>query len=1045
MALSEAMKKRIQNAAASQKTGGTTTVAAGGSQSTGLSSAMKDRIRKAASMQQLGTEDPGVDEAFLKKFQNDYQKYVYDTQHARNTMTYQSSRDGSYEKRFGAVEKDLADRAKTIRTYLNLYQDSLDSETYKNLTDYMDQIDSVGSDIRKGYASMQDYFSQWETEDDYNAYVDWKKDYDAKAGYDVAAGRQEIEDLEKQLADLRLQQTAASFGPRANRDNGAAQYAEQIRQLEQEIARKKQYANQSQYIQKGETLKGVTGNADFGSNSGYVSTIDENPAWGMSGVGDNLYEWINNRNGFRDTYERDMARLDTMAGGRKMESPYIQKGYDRMTDQEVAIYNYYYATEGKEKAEDYLHSIQEQLNTRKATELFEGMQGKTGLELAFGAEAGLDQFKSGMGSLINTKDDYIAQSAKQIASGMVREDLEDDSIPMWYNVKTGQWERQILGSSAGQMAYDAITTSANMAPSILTSIAVGMINPVAGQIAGSALMGASAAGNAYQEKLNEGYDKNQARSYGILVGASEIVMEKVLGGITKLGGGMISRSVLKNLSAVDNVLARFAKSMGGQILMGAGSEALEEGVQSVLEPFILQAVTGEEASIDWQEAMYSALLGFATGGLFEGPDVISGQIQQNRQAKQEYGGQQQEIVKKALELDKENAFAQKMQGRLNRGSDLTGGQLNRLVEQNEAAMTAQDKAAIQKAAAQRLTELGETKNVETIAAALTKQAAGEELSVREHVQLRESKYGQRVANELNPENIRSGKYASGWAENLNTNRINPEEYSRMVEAAQQAQAAPETDSVETAAEEAKPAQAANTEPVAETNTDNALPNTESALPNATVQENRTVAKSATTAEESSTVESKPATLEEAAKKYGTQAGAMMRTFNAGQDVEKFDRAYRLAYDMGRSGVNLDYAMKSEALQYLTEDQREIAYNTGRDAASTKAAAKDAENRAAANGKTGRKQGGVVRGDGVTTADLKRAFNDTRGKAYKSLSTIAKVTGINIVLYKSQTDADGNSLVNRASTSRTNPAPSTLTSMRACRTSKTWISCRSMCC
>ena len=609
-----------------------------------------------------------------------------------------------------------------------------------------------------------------------------------------------------------------------------------------------------------------------------------------------------------------------------------------------------------------------------------------------------------MQSLINTKDDYIAQSTKQIASGMVGEDLEDDSIPMWYNVKTGQWERQILGRSAGQLAYDAITTSANMAPSILTSIAVGMINPVAGQIAGSALMGASAAGSAYQEKLNAGYDKNQARSYGILVGASEIVLEKVLGGITKLGGGMISRSILKNLSAVDNVLARFAKSMGGQILMGAGSEALEEGVQSVLEPFILQAVTGEEASIDWQEAMYSALLGFATGGLFEGPDVVRGKIQQNRQAKQQYGAYQQELVGEALEINPENTFAQKMQGRLNRGSDLTGGQLNRLVEQNEAAMTAQDKAAIQKAAAQRLTELGETKNVQAIAAALTKQAAGEELSMREQVQLRESKYGQRVANELNPDNISSGKYASGWAENLNTNRINPEEYGRMVETAQQPQAATETKPVEkTVTQAAKPAKAAKTEPSA-----SVLEHRTAQQPQtATVQENRTVAKSATTAEESSTVESKPATLEEAAQKYGAQAGAMMRTYNAGQDVEQFDRAYQLAYDMGRSGVNLDYAMKSEALRYLTEDQREIAYNTGRDAASTKAAAKDAANRDAANGKTGRKTGGVVRGEGVTTTDLKKAFNDTRGKAYKSLSTIAKATGINIVLYKSQTDAEGN--------------------------------------
>ena len=77
------------------------------------------------------------------------------------------------------------------------------------------------------------------------------------------------------------------------------------------------------------------------------------------------------------------------------------------------------------------------------------------------------------------------------------------------------------------------------------------------------------------------------------------------------------------------------------------------------------------------------------------------------------------------------------------------------------------------------------------------------------------------------------------------------------------------------------------------------------------------------------------------------------------------------------------------------------------AADAKAIAKDAQNKAAANGKTGWKKGGVVRGEGVTIADLRNAVGDTRGKAYKTLSTIAKVTGINIVLYKSQTDAEGN--------------------------------------
>lgn len=149
------------------------------------------------------------------------------------------------------------------------------------------------------------------------------------------------------------------------------------------------------------------------------------------------------------------------------------------------------------------------------------------------------------------------------------------------------------------------------------------------------------------------------------------------------------------------------------------------------------------------------------------------------------------------------------------------------------------------------------------------------------------------------------------------------------------------------------------------------------------------------------------TLEKASEQYGAQAQAMIHTYQDGQDVAKFDSAYKVAYDMGKSGVSLDYAMRSEAASYLTEEQRTVAYEAGMAAADADARALDAQNKAAANGKTGWKKGGVVRGEGVTIRDLKEAFHDTRGTAYKTLSTIAKVTGINIVLYKSKADADGN--------------------------------------
>ncbi len=82
------------------------------------------------------------------------------------------------------------------------------------------------------------------------------------------------------------------------------------------------------------------------------------------------------------------------------------------------------------------------------------------------------------------------------------------------------------------------------------------------------------------------------------------------------------------------------------------------------------------------------------------------------------------------------------------------------------------------------TELGETENVEAVASALAKQAAGKKLSNAEQSILSESRYGARVENELNPENIRSGGYSSEWAEELGANRIHVEEYSRLLHQAQ---------------------------------------------------------------------------------------------------------------------------------------------------------------------------------------------------------------------------------------------------------------------
>ena len=212
----------------------------------------------------------------------------------------------------------------------------------------------------------------------------------------------------------------------------------------------------------------------------------------------------------------------------------------------------------------------------------------------------------------------------------------------------------------------------------------------------------------------------------------------------------------------------------------------------------------------------------------------------------------------------------------------------------------------------------------------------------------------------------------------------------------------------------------STEEVTDTNVDNTfkLP---SPVPqdfvqqaeNTSVTENATIEENATDGEfevSKGVPESKETedniSLEAASAKYGAQAQAMIHTYTEGQNVAKYDKAYGVAYDMGMSGVSLDYAKNSDSTAYLTEVQRELAYEAGRAAADTSAKEQDAKIKSLANGKTGRRKG-TVKGEGVTISDIRKTFNDTQNKAYKILSTYAEATGVDIVLYKSEADADGN--------------------------------------
>ena len=593
---------------------------------------------------------------------------------------------------------------------------------------YIDEVISALSNSRGSFKKYLDYYGQWETVDDYNKYVAYQKDRDEKSKYDLDAGQKEIEALEAELKELRkpaASKTYANDRPYAvgqtspasgyttgstmanDRPYAAGQQTQvqreedpndaKIRELEKQISQKKQYLNQAKHIQEGITLAGVVDNTDFKANSGYVSTEADGKwdkmtsQYGM-GYEDLTYEYINNLNGIRDEIERK-HKIYSSSGG---DSTFKQNGYDLLNENEIAIYNYYYAKEGKEKAQEYLDNIQETLNIRKATGIYETLEGKTAQELLFGIAAGFDQFESGMKNLVNFKDDYIAQTAYQIASGMVREDLSDNGakLPDWMG-----------GASLGQVAYDTITTSANMAPSIL----VGLLNPTAGSL----MMGASAAGGAYQQALNEGFDKDQARGYSILVGASEVVMERFLGGISEFGGNALGKTLTNNVANADTALKMIAKRLGGSMI----SEFREEYLQEVLDPVFqnLMLGTDNEVKLFSSEALYSGILGALTAGIMEGPTTIYSEAKNYSTGKQlkaaDISAARLAEIGKTFSAD---SVAYQLAGKVDENTGAYA--LGRLFNEIGATLTDQNKADIAKALVEKnMGEITAKKNAEVLA------------------------------------------------------------------------------------------------------------------------------------------------------------------------------------------------------------------------------------------------------------------------------------------------------------------------------------------
>lgn len=320
-------------------------------------------------------------------------------------------------------------------------------------------------------------------------------------------------------------------------------------------------------------------------------------------TGDTRYDYINDIDNAR--YKNEHT---TDTGG----EPIALRLYQHLTDDERKIYNYLYASKGKEAADRFLDDIGDTLRTRQGAAQYEQL-GTLGKAL-YWIPAGLEQFGSGIKQLFQSE--ALPVSPTLITSQLIQQEAQEKS--------------PVLGT-----LYELGTTLSNMAPSILAGAlggwalgAAGLSASTATAIArgvGAATLGASAGGNAYTQKINEGYSPEAARNYSTLVGASEGALQYLLGGIGALSKSGTGRIAAK-IAGMDNALGRVARTVSGstaaRLLGSMISEGTEEGLQELLEPAFAAIIFDEEYEADFEDAAYAFLLGALSAGIIEGPAAI---------------------------------------------------------------------------------------------------------------------------------------------------------------------------------------------------------------------------------------------------------------------------------------------------------------------------------------------------------------------------------------------------------------------------------------
>ena len=284
--------------------------------------------------------------------------------------------------------------------------------------------------------------------------------------------------------------------------------------------KKKLQTNRNQYALDNtfDSYKNYMDKDDFAEKSQYVPSKGKDDAWWQD-TSDDTYEFINDVDGARS---RILGKHDKYQANAPVYTPssYVERGLGAMNEEEIAVYNYIYATEGKEQAEQFLTDMEVTL-TKRATDkasdsLAEELDGNVPASIAFSLVSPLLNVGGGIYGSVETVSSML--SGEEANPYSVYYGLNNDASTIrdtvGQNIAESTEGMELFGQNVPSFLYQ---TGMSIADSAVGALSFGK--------ALSPLMGT----NAYQQKTKElkeaGASEEEVARGAIASGAFEMVFE----------------------------------------------------------------------------------------------------------------------------------------------------------------------------------------------------------------------------------------------------------------------------------------------------------------------------------------------------------------------------------------------------------------------------------------------------------------------------------------------------------------------------------------